>query len=367
MNSHQINDHEVSRFKSIQVLVHGLLQSMDSSVQKQDAAIRLYGVSAFASMLARKRGLQSELAAIAGVLHHYYFYKTGIEDFPGPNSSEAVRPMIRDLKLLSQEEQATILKAIYYHDDRHQRHGEYEEVVKDAIVLQKYFQTPNNQVDSRDSHRLQQVLGELTIPYSYETPHNNTSTEFPKTSNSTDKRQMLADIAESLAGQNIIGVPGDKFYREICKYWPDTNIYQDIRASWCAAFVYYCCRQAGISLPIRYPNGIYRLAGVGAWLEWSQLPETGFFYRDGQEGFIPERGDIVIYDKLLSDKAHDHIGVVLACEEKEIVVAEGKRDNQNYSSVFRRDRHHCILGYIRIDNDYTFHFKGRLNSAYLGE
>jgi hypothetical protein len=142
MNSHQINDHAVSRFKSIQVLVHGLLQSMDSSVQKQDAAIRLYGVSAFASMLARKRGLQSEPAAIAGVLHHYYFYKTGIEDFPGPNSSEAVRPMIRDLKLFSQEEQATILRAIYYHDDRHQRHGAYEEVIKDAIVLQKYFQTP---------------------------------------------------------------------------------------------------------------------------------------------------------------------------------------------------------------------------------
>lgn len=69
----------------------------------------------------------------------------------------------------------------------------------------------------------------------------------------------------------------------------------------------------------------------------------------------------------MTDKPHDHIGVVLACEEKEIVVAEGNRDNQNYSSVFRRDRHHCILGYIRIDNDYTFHFEGRLNSAYLGE
>lgn len=75
--------------------------------------------------------------------------------------------MIRDLKMFSQEEQATILRAIYYHDDRHQRHGAYEEVIKDAIVLQNYFQTSNSQEDSRDSHRLQQVLEELAIPYSY--------------------------------------------------------------------------------------------------------------------------------------------------------------------------------------------------------
>lgn len=112
---------------------------------------------------------------------------------------------------------------------------------------------------------------------------------------------------------------------------------------------------------MRYPNGKCRFAGVGAWLEWAQLPETGFLYFDGQNGFVPERGDIVIYEKLLSDDSHDHIGIVLGCNEGEIEVAEGNRDNQNYSSVFKRDRRHCILGYVRIDNDYVFQFNGEYN------
>jgi hypothetical protein len=85
------------------------------------------------------------------------------------------------------------------------------------------------------------------------------------------------------------------------------------------------------------------------------------FYYDEQDGFIPQRGDIVIYEKLLSDESHDHIGIVLACDQKEILVAEGNRDNQNYSSVFHRDRWRCILGYIRIDNGYQLHFSGNYN------
>ncbi|MCC2683916.1 MAG: hypothetical protein K0R75_815, partial [Paenibacillaceae bacterium] len=64
------------------------------------------------------------------------------------------------------------------------------------------------------------------------------------------------------------------------------------------------------------------------------------------------------YEKLLSDDSHDHIGVVLGCDDKEIFVAEGNRDNQNYSAVLWRDRRKCILGYIRIDNDFEFNFDG---------
>ncbi|BFH62763.1 CHAP domain-containing protein [Paenibacillus azoreducens] len=353
-----------SRIESIRVLVNEMLQTMDSSVEKSNACVYLYGVSTFASMLAMKRGQNSELAAIAGLLHHYYFYKTGIAEFPGPNSSEAVRPLIRDIKIFSNEERMIILQAIFYQDDRKQIHGPYEEIIKDAIVLQMFFQTTGSQTYHLDAHRLQNVLDELAIPCEFEVSRIDKAS-IPE--DTGDRRRKLADISEALAGKNIIGIPGDEQYREICMYWPDTGIYKILRGSWCAAFVYHCCRQAGILLPIRYPNGIYRFAGVGAWLEWARLPETGFFHIDGQEGFSPQRGDIVIYEKLLSENSHDHIGIILACDEKEILVAEGNRDNMNYSSVFRRKRYHCILGYIRIDNDYQFNFNGYLQSDFLVE
>ncbi|KRF20241.1 hypothetical protein ASG93_31270 [Paenibacillus sp. Soil787] len=348
------------RFESIKILVDELLFSIESMVNRHEATVYLYGVSTFASMLAMKRGQSPELAAIAGLLHDYYVFKTGIAEFPGPNSAEAVRVIIRDIGMFTEEEQITILRSIFYQDDSSRSHDTYEEIVKDAIILQLYFQSTVRKLPRMDVNRLRNVLGELEIQDEFieELFHKEKET---KPQLNEDKRLKLADIAEMLAGQDIIGEPGDEHYREICRYWPDTSIYKVLKNSWCAAFVYHSCRQAGFLLPIRYPNGSHRLAGVGAWLEWAQLPDTGFFYHDEQDGFTPQRGDIVIYDKLLSDHPHDHIGIVLAVNEIEILVAEGNRDNKNYSSIFHRDRRLCILGYIRIDNNYQYYFSGDYN------
>lgn len=275
----KLEHHAATRLESIRVLVHEMLQTMDSLTERQEAGIYLYGVSAFASMLAMKRGQNTELAAIAGLLHRYYGYKTGITDFAGANSAEAVRPLLRDSQLFSEEERIIILRAIFYHDDRNQVHGPEEEIIKDAIVLQSFFQTAGKNISGPDAPRLQKLLPELDIPGEFEVCQNEKSGMLDHLGN---KRRKLADIAEELAGSNIIGLPGDEQYREICKYWPDTGIYQAIRGSWCAAFVYHCSRQAGIKLPIRYPNGFCRFAGVGAWLEWLNSLKINFSAMTGR-------------------------------------------------------------------------------------
>lgn len=74
------------RLDSFRILVQEMILSMVSAIGRQEACVQLYGVSTFSSMLAMKRGLNHELAAIAGLLHDYYFYKTGINEFSGPNS-----------------------------------------------------------------------------------------------------------------------------------------------------------------------------------------------------------------------------------------------------------------------------------------
>ncbi|MCP3806632.1 CHAP domain-containing protein [Paenibacillus sp. Lou8.1] len=352
-----IHESKFKRLESVRGLVHEMLVTTENNSMKQEAWAHLFGVSNFASMLAMRRGQDVEIAAIAGVLHGFYFYKTGIKDFPGPNSADAVRPILRNTQLFTDEEQLVILRSIFYQGDRHQGHGPYEEIIKDAILLQMYLQSAGNHSFKTDIRRLQNVFVELGIPVELVEVEFNADTE-TKNSNAEDRRLMLADFAETFAGQNIVGVPEDERYREICKYWPDSDIYKVLEGNWCAAFIYYCCMQVGILLPIRYPNCMYRLAGVGAWLDWAQLPETGFFYHDKQDGFKPARGDIVVYEKLLSDDSHDHIGIVLGCDDNKILVAEGNKDNKNYSSVLYRDRGHCILGYIRIDNGYHFHFSG---------
>ncbi|KQY94627.1 hypothetical protein ASD24_03505 [Paenibacillus sp. Root52] len=347
-----------SRMDHIRTLVNEMIFNMNSPVQRHQASVHLYGVSSYASILALKRGLEPEISAIAGLLHQFYYYKTRIAHYPGVNSAETVRPILRDLRIFSKEEQRSILRAIFYQDHLMQVHDPYDEIIKDSVIFHQYVQHIDQSVSPSSALRLVNTLNELSISINHIGIDEITATDSCIHSNIIDKRQGLVNIAEELAGQVIVGISGDQRYRDICQYWPDQDIHKVLQGNWCAAFVYHCCMLAGIVLPIRYPSGKYRLAGVGAMLEWSQLPETGFFHHDKEYGFKPERGDIVIYEKLLSDDSHDHVGIVLELDDDTILVAEGNKDNENCSDIVRRSRSHCILGYIRIDNEYLYSFNG---------
>ena len=59
-----------------------------------------------------------------------------------------------------------------------------------------------------------------------------------------------------------------------------------------------------------------------------------------------------VYDYVLDPCPHDHIGVVLAVEDGELLVAEGNVNN--VSAVLSRERNRQIRGYIRIPNHYEY-------------
>lgn len=72
------------RLDSVRVLVQEMIMSIGSEQRKQEACVLLYGVSSFASFLAMKREQYQELAAIIGLLHNYYFFKTESRNFQVP-------------------------------------------------------------------------------------------------------------------------------------------------------------------------------------------------------------------------------------------------------------------------------------------
>lgn len=74
------------------------------------------------------------------------------------------------------------------------------------------------------------------------------------------------------------------------------------------------------------------------------------YYPAECDGFSPQAGDIVLFDKVFINQDHDHIGIVLENKETSIMTAEGNINN--VSGVVRRKKDGHIRAYIRIPDGY---------------
>ena len=100
-------------------------------------------------------------------------------------------------------------------------------------------------------------------------------------------------------------------------------------ADWCAAFVYYLAVKAGYDLDIKpFQNRRGTFGLVGMWFEWS-INEGKF--KDIL--YEPEPGDLILYDRLVSDSELDHMGIVLENKDKHCITAEGNVNNM--TGIFR--------------------------------
>ena len=121
---------------------------------------------------------------------------------------------------------------------------------------------------------------------------------------------------------------------------------------WCAAFVYHCCRRAGYDLPIRPKECVSsNLAGCFAWEEWAKA-DARVEYHVGDSGIRPQKGDIVLFDRVFCDAEHDHIGVVVEVKRDAIMTAEGNFGN--VSSLVERKLDDHIRAYIRIPDGFVY-------------
>lgn len=169
------------------------------------------------------------------------------------------------------------------------------------------------------------------------------------------KREKLSDIAKREAQKcfhgNVMKVESN--LQSIANLFPKWSL-ENWDNKWCAAFVYYCCVNAGFNLPVRYPDErvTCNFAGCIAWELWAKLPKNNFYYLASIDDFIPQKGDIVIYDEVFLKEPHDHIGIIIENQRDYILVAEGNINN--VSGVIKRKKDNHIRGYIRIPNDYEY-------------
>ena len=169
-------------------------------------------------------------------------------------------------------------------------------------------------------------------------------------------REHLAELAREMARIPFHGeIDGTASnLAPIVRLFPTWSV-READGLWCAAFVYYCCREAGFGIPYRPGEcKTCHLAGCPGWEELA-IGDPRIEYHKGTEAFVPKAGDIVIYDRVFENREHDHMGIVLVKREHALLAAEGNVNN--ISGIIERPIDEHIRAYIRIPDGYQYRAK----------
>lgn len=153
----------MSRLKELRKYVNEQLKAMPDEDDRISAVNHLYGVSLAATILAKKRGLDPELAAMAGMLHDMHAYRTGSYDDHAHKGADLAREILTELQLTDEAETDLICSAIYHHDDKYAVDGPMDELLKDADVIHHTLNDTAKAVKEKEQARYDKLMKELGI------------------------------------------------------------------------------------------------------------------------------------------------------------------------------------------------------------
>lgn len=124
-------------------------------------------VSEIAGSLARLRGVDEELARIAGYYHDLWAVETGIRKDHAHHGATRARELLENAKaldaapLFTKKELDDICAAIYFHSDKDLVHLSLGEVLKDADLLDRFLDSPDYDPGKKSRERLVRLRAEL--------------------------------------------------------------------------------------------------------------------------------------------------------------------------------------------------------------
>ena len=153
----------MGRLKELRTYIDKKLNKIEDEDKRISATAHLYGVSLAAQMLAKKRDLDQELAAMAGMLHDMHAYKTGSYDDHAHLGADLAKEILGELGLTTPEETDIICSAIYHHDDKATIDGPMDELLKDADVIDHCFKDASKPVKEKEQKRYDALCTELGL------------------------------------------------------------------------------------------------------------------------------------------------------------------------------------------------------------
>ena len=151
----------MSRLKDLRKYVDNELNKIEDSDKRTSAIAHLYGVSLAATMIAKKRGLNPEIASMAAMLHDLHAYKTGSYDDHAHLGANLAREILQELKITDASETDMICSAIYHHDDKLVTDGPMDEVLKDADVIHHCMNDLSKAIKEKEQARFDALCEEF--------------------------------------------------------------------------------------------------------------------------------------------------------------------------------------------------------------
>ena len=151
----------MGRLKELRKYVNAELDKMEDADKRTSAINHLYGVSLAATMIAKKRGLDPEIASMAAMLHDLHAYKTGSYDDHAHLGADLAGDILGELKLTDQAETDMICSAIYHHDDKYAADAPMDELLKDADVIHHTLNDTSKPVKEKEQARFDKLCIEF--------------------------------------------------------------------------------------------------------------------------------------------------------------------------------------------------------------
>ena len=154
----------MNRLECVRKEVYHIFDGIDDEAWRCRALTHSHAVALTASLLARRRGANPELAAVAGLLHDLYAYEH--RDYTDHASLGAARAKVflAGIGLFSENEIGMIADAVFHHDDLDVVSGLMDEILKDADLCDNALSDPNRPVRDTERDRVARLLRELGCP-----------------------------------------------------------------------------------------------------------------------------------------------------------------------------------------------------------
>jgi predicted hydrolase (HD superfamily) len=151
----------MKRLQDLKKYVDLELDKLEDTDKRNSGIVHLYGVSQAITVIAKKRGLDIELAYMAALLHDLYAYKNGSYDDHAHKGAELARQILGELGLTDDSETETICSAIYHHDDKLVIDSPMDEVLKDADVIHHCMNDLSKDVKEKEKARFEKLCDEF--------------------------------------------------------------------------------------------------------------------------------------------------------------------------------------------------------------